>query len=60
MPQMIFFSQVLFMQDWVFSLVLITSKGQVGIDANAPAKPAHTKYLKYESLALTFMRCLIF
>ena len=39
------------MHDWVFSLVLITSKGQVGIEASAPARPAQTKYLKYESFA---------
>jgi len=39
---------------------LITSKGQVGIEASAPARPAQTKYLKYESFALTLSRCLIF
>jgi len=59
-PHIIFFSHVLLMHDWVFSLVLITSKGQVGIEASAPARPAQTKYLKYESFALTLSRCLIF
>jgi len=41
--QTCFFSQLLFKQDWVFNRVLITSSGQVGIEANAPAIPAHVK-----------------